>query len=320
MVQTVKELHKERNKMWDASIANHSKFLDKETGVFLEEFTEKRLCPVCKNNAELEMFYKEGGRYVKCQDCGMVYINPVFKDSALKDYYEQNHAYQSEIVESDPGEFYINIYNEGLDAVFNSKTKMTSILDIGCSSGVFLDLAKKRGLETYGIELNKKEVQFARNKGHTVYNDLLENIDFNKKIDIITLWDVFEHLKDGEFYLNYIKTILSDGGVIFLQIPSSDSLAAKILQEKCNMFDGLEHVNLYGVNTISQLADKCGLKVLSMKTVISEIGVINNYLNYENPYLGNVNNKEFIPNLIDEKQIHKTLQGYKLQVVLGIKS
>ncbi|MBU2430945.1 MAG: class I SAM-dependent methyltransferase, partial [Proteobacteria bacterium] len=78
-----------------------------------------------------------------------------------------------------------------------------------------------------------------------------------------------------------------------------------------------EHVNLYGVNTIKQLADKCGLKILDIQTVISEIGVINNYLNYEDPYLGSINNKINIPGLIDEAQLNERLMGYKLQVVLG---
>ena len=85
------------------------------------------------------------------------------------------------------------------------------------------------------------------------------------------------------------------------------------------MYDGLEHVNLYGVETIKMLASKCDLEVLSLKTVISEIGVINNYLNYEDPYLGSTVNKKFIPNIIDENQIHETLQGYKLQIILGRK-
>jgi hypothetical protein len=83
------------------------------------------------------------------------------------------------------------------------------------------------------------------------------------------------------------------------------------------MFDGLEHVNLYGVNTIKILAEKCGLEVLSLKTVISEIGVLNNYLNYEHPYFGSTTNKKFILNLIDEETLHKNLMGYKLQVILG---
>jgi len=319
MTQTVKELHQKRVKIWEESMKNHAKYLDANTGIFLKKYTEKRLCPVCKSNNEIEIFHKEGGRYVKCQECTMVYINPVFKDSAIKEYYEGNHTEQSEVVESDTDDFYINIYNGGLDSISNKVSSVKNILDIGCSSGTFLEQAKARNINTYGIELNQAEYKLVEAKGHKVYNDLLENINFNVKFDSITMWDVFEHIKDGEFYLNLMKTHLTEEGVIFLQIPSSDSLAAKILREDCNMFDGLEHVNLYGVETIKMLAKKCGLEVLSLKTVISEIGVMNNYLDYEDPYLGSTTNKEFIPNLIDEQQIHETLQGYKLQVILGKK-
>ena len=319
MSQTVKELHEKRVKIWDESMKNHVKYIDANTGIFLEQYTEDRVCPVCQHHNELEIFYKEGGRYVKCLDCDMVYINPVFKDSAIKSYYEGNHTEQANLVESDTDDFYVNIYNGGLNDISKFAVKVSKLLDIGCSSGAFLDLSKKRDITTYGVELNQAEYEYAKRKGHDVYNDLLENLNFDFKFDAITMWDVFEHIKDGEFYLNLMKSLLSDNGVIFLQIPSADSLAAKILREHCNMYDGLEHVNLYGVETIKKLAQKCDLEVLSIKTVISEIGVINNYLNYEDPYLGNTKNKEFIPNLIDEKQIHETLQGYKLQVVLGKK-
>lgn len=319
MSQTVRELHKKRMKMWEESMSNHKKYIDAETGIFMDKYTEYRACPVCDSDNDLEMFYKEGGRYVKCRNCGMVYINPVFKDFALKDYYESNHTEQSEVVENDTDNFYVNIYTNGLNDIQSILPNISNILDIGCSSGLFLDIAKNRGLRTFGVELNQSEFKLAQEKGHSVYNELLENIDFEVKFDAITMWDVFEHIKDGEFYLNYMRKLLSEKGVIFLQIPSSDSLAAKILREHCNMFDGLEHVNLYGVNTIKMLAEKCGLNVLGLKTVIPEIGVINNYLNYEDPYLGNTTNKESIPNLTDDKKIHEDLQGYKLQVILGRK-
>ena len=319
MSQTVKELHEKRMKMWDESIENHKKYIDINTGLFFDKYTRTRVCPVCSSTDYVKIFSKEGGTYVKCRSCSMVYLNPVFKDEAIIEYYKTNHTEQAEVVESDTDNFYVNIYNGGLDSIQKVVTNIYNILDVGCSSGTFLDLAKKRGLNTYGIELNKSEFEFAKNKGHMVYNDLLENISFETKFDIITMWDVFEHIVDGEFYLNCMKNLLSSEGVIFLQIPSSDSLAARILQEHCNMFDGLEHVNLYGVGTIKKLATQCGLEVLALKTVISEIGVMNNFLNYDNPYLGNTTNKEFIPNIIDEEKLHETLQGYKLQVILGKK-
>ncbi len=317
MNQSVKELHKERMKLWDASISNHWKYMDETTGLFKESFVEHRRCPVCDKDDFLILFSKEGGRYVKCLNCSMVYLNPVFTDEALKDYYQQNHSVQAQIVEnSDP--FYENLYNQGLDSI-EKVSSSANILDIGCSSGVFLDQAKKRKWETHGIELNIQEFDMAQKKGHGVCNALLENLKFDIKFNAITLWDVFEHIKDGEFYLNMMKKQLSENGVIFLQIPSSDSLAARILQKKCNMFDGLEHVNLYGVDTIKRLANKCGLNVLDIKTVISEIGVINNYLQYEDPYLGDTDNKTELLNLLDENGMNKKLLGYKLQVVLGDK-
>lgn len=317
MEQTVKALHEQRNKLWNASIANHAKYIDAATGLFESKWTEFRPCPVCNSSSYTTIFEKEGGVYVKCLTCEMVYINPVFTDSAITHYYQNNHSVQSEIVENSD-EFYINLYNQGLDSIEKISSK-GSVLDIGCSSGVFLDVAQKRVWQTHGVELNEKEFEFAKKKGHRVYNALLETLDLKTTFDAITMWDVFEHIKDGEFYLKMMSKLLKKNGVIFLQIPSSDSLAAKILQEKCNMFDGLEHVNIYGVKTITQLAEKCGLTILDMRTVISEIGVINNYLNYENPYLGNTTNKAYIPHLIDEKMLHEKLLGYKLQVVLGAK-
>lgn len=314
MNQTVKELHEKRMKLWNASISNHGKYIDTKSGLFRDEFIEFRNCPVCSEDNYLIIFSKEGGTYVKCLNCSMVYLNPVFTDDALRAYYEKNHSVQAQTVESgDP--FYEDLYNQGLDSI-EKICSSGKLLDIGCSSGVFLDVAKKRNWETCGIELNVREFNMAKKK-HAVHNDLMENIQFDIKFDAITLWDVFEHIKAGEFYLNTMKQLLSKKGVIFLQIPSSDALAAKVLQEKCNMFDGLEHVNLYGVNTIKLLAQKCCLSVLDIQSVISEIGVMNNYCDYEDPYLGNADNKTDLLNLIGETQLKEKLLGYKLQVVLG---
>lgn len=314
--QSVKELHAERTKMWDASIANHAKYINKTTGLFDEQYVELRDCPACASNNKLFLFHKEGGSYVKCNNCEMVYLNPVFKDQCLEEYYRSNHQVQGEIVEND-SEFYSKLYSKGLNAIEQHIAK-GAILDMGCSTGVFLDLARVSGWQTYGVELNEQEARHCAAKGHVVHNRLLEEVNFGHKFNAITLWDVFEHLKNGEEYFNKLKTLLNPGGVIFLQIPSADALAAKMLQEKCNMYDGLEHVNLYSHNGMKILADKCGLRLLSVETVISEIGVMNNYLSYESPYFGNTSNKSDIAGLIDETALHEKLLGYKFQIVLGL--
>ncbi|OUR98845.1 SAM-dependent methyltransferase [Halobacteriovorax marinus] len=311
-----KETHKSRMKLWDASIENRKQYINPETGLVKEEFIEQRACPVCSSADHLFMFNKEGGSYVKCKDCEMVFLNPVLTDSALNDLYTNNHDVQAEIVGED-SEFYTSIYKEGLGKIEKVVQNKGLIFDFGCSAGSFLDVAKECGWKkTWGIELNKSEFQVAKKKGHHVYNEMIQNIELPEKVDVVTLWDVFEHLKDGSFFLNLFKSILTKDGVVFLQIPNSMALAPRIIQEDCNMFDGLEHVNLYGPKTIEKLANDNGYEVVSMTTVIPETYVINNYLNYENPYLGDGQSKNDILSLIDDSQVLDNLLGYKIQVVL----
>ena len=316
--RTPKEIHEERLKMHNANMANRKQYFDPATNAFYTELLEERVCPTCKENYEQFLFLKDGGRYVKCTHCDMVYLNPVFKDENLEKYYRNNHDLQSEIVAND-SEFYTTIYGKGLDAIEKSVSK-GAILDMGCSAGIFLDLAKKAGWETFGVELNEREASYASAKGHTVFNQFLSEVTFEKPLDAICLWDVFEHLKDGETYLDDMKPLLTNNGVVFLQIPSADALAAKILQEKCNMFDGIEHVNLYSYKSISKLAEKCGYVIESCETVIGEIGIMNNFLNYDDPYFGNSQNTSTFLNTLDEQWLHAQKMGYKMQLVLRKKA
>jgi len=316
MKKNVKEIHnKARQSMWDGSIDNHKFFMDETTGLFKEEFLEERFCPACGQDHYINMFAKEGGQYVRCLKCQMVYLNPVFTDVALTAYYTNNKVEQGLVV-SDDYSFYEELYNKGLTAA-QSRTSVGNILDIGCSTGLFLDIAKSKGWKTYGLELNEIESEISRNKGHKVESHLLENANFDEKFGIISFWDVFEHLKDGAKTLRLAKELLTDDGVILIQIPSSDSIAARVMQEKCNMFDGLEHVNLYGVDSLKLLVENCKLNILDIKSVIPELGVLNNYLNYENPYTSAGDNFKSVFSLFSDEEILQSLLGYKLQVVLG---
>jgi hypothetical protein len=130
------------------------------------------------------------------------------------------------------------------------------------------------------------------------------------------MWDVLEHIPDGIDQLNKIKHHLNDKGILFFQIPNSDALAAKVMRGACRMFDGLEHTNLYNPKAVALLAEKCGYAIKNIRSVISEIAVVNNYLDYLDPYFGTSHYENKVLNLLDEKFIHENKIGYKLQVTL----
>jgi len=310
------DIHNKRQKLGVASLENHAKYINCDTGLFDNKYLTYRSCPVCNSENNILMFNKDGGSYVKCSQCAMVFLNPLLRDNYLSQHYADNHAEQSAIVNEDL-DFYRSIYLQGIKSIKSCCNKKDDLLDFGCSSGIFLDIAKDNNFHTTGIELNVSEAMECEKKGHKVYNKEFDKIEFNKAFDIITLWDVFEHLPDGLLFLKKFYKILALDGLVFLQIPSSNSIVARIMQEKCNMFDGLEHVNLYSPDTIKMLAEKAGFSVLIMNTVIPEVKVLNSYLNYEDPYMSKTvmdENKTLFG--MDAKEILSTLQGYKIQCVL----
>ncbi len=313
--ETPRKIHLIRKKMWDASVKNFRTYLDKKTGLISKKYLESRNCPSCSSRNKRKLLNKNGGTYVVCKVCDMIYINPVLKDKHLEIHYRNNHAVRSQISLSDKS-FFDYTYGKGFDLASKSFKKPGAILDVGCSAGMFLDLAKKKKWETYGLELNSIEAKIAKNKGHIVQEEKLEHAKFDKKFDIIFFWDVFEHIKDGIKCLKLCKKIIKKNGIIFLQCPSRDSIALKILQQDCNMLDGLEHVNLYGHKSLKILCSKSNYKLIDYETIISEIGVINNYLDFNDPYLGKTKNTNNIFDIINEKIIHKNKIGYKFQACL----
>jgi 2-polyprenyl-3-methyl-5-hydroxy-6-metoxy-1,4-benzoquinol methylase len=209
--------------------------------------------------------------------------------------------------------YYNNIYNKGLSKILKFSNKLRTILDIGCSSGIFLDLAKKKNLITYGVELNKKELKLVSSK-HVIFSKNIFDFHYDRKFDCITMWDVIEHIKDTNLLLKRIYNMLSPNGIFFFQTPNAFSAASTILNKNCNMFDGIEHVNLFSLKNIHLIAKKNNFKILSIETIISEIPIINNYLEFKDIYLGD-SRKSKLFQIIDEKKLHKNLLGYKFQVV-----
>ena len=308
-----KTLHEGRRQMYESVDAYRRSFVDPSTGLIADQFTEHRACPVCEAASDRMIFVKNGGTYVKCHACGMIYLNPVFKNDELRKYYENNTAMQA-AAHANESDFYRSIYTKGLYSI-EKFTKTGAILDIGCSSGFFIDIAKERGWQTYGIELNRSEFMIARQRGHKVWNIPVEEAPFETKLNVITMWDVLEHIKQGDQYLASLKNLLYDDGVVFMQIPSAASLAARVLQERCNMFDGIEHVNLYTPKTISVLCKKAGYKILHMETVINELQVLKKYLDYEDPYFSDRDGASDL-DFLTADLIQKAQLGYKIQIVI----
>ena len=97
---------------------------------------------------------------------------------------------------------------------------------MGCGSGEFLDLLKKHlpQIEAAGFEINPTAAQQARVKGHKVYEGNFQEFihSTENRFDVITLFQVLEHLEDPGKYLQQLSILLSANGVIILAVPNAE--------------------------------------------------------------------------------------------------
>lgn len=298
-------------------------FVDPGTGSVKEWYVRRRPCPLCGENAAETIFTKNGFEHLLC-GCGMIYVAMVLKNQYLNMLYADD-KYEEEThisFRTEPRKSFIeSLYQEGLDFL-NSFGKNSGLLcDVGCSSGLFMEYAIRNGaFSVQGIEPSQFAVDLCRKNGlDATCGYFKPGILADNSMDVITLWDVLEHCDEIGEVLEAVYSALKPGGVVFLQVPNAMGLAPRIMRQDCNMFTGFGHINLFGPHTLEAMLEKHKFTDIAMQTVISEISVVNNYINYHDPYHGPSDERERFLEVIDLETIRKNLWGYKLQAV-GIKA
>ena len=119
---------------------------------------------------------------------------------------------------------YINILK------YLKKFNKKKILDVGCSQGLFVLLARKHSFKCYGVEPYKSK--FLSKIKNFIYQDLFpfkKKLILNKKFDIIIFNDTFEHIDPLllDKGINQLKKMLTTCGLIFINSPSYDGLLYK---------------------------------------------------------------------------------------------
>jgi SAM-dependent methyltransferase len=106
-----------------------------------------------------------------------------------------------------------------------------ALLDVGCSAGLFLEVARDAGWDVWGVEPSAWLSGLARETlGDRVLTGTFEAAPFEaSRFDVLTMWDVLEHVGDPAAFLRRAHTLLRPGGLVAINVPCRDSLIARIL-------------------------------------------------------------------------------------------
>lgn len=143
-----------------------------------------------------------------------------------------------------------------------------ALLDLGCSSGGFLEAIRGKSWELYGIEMSAESAKTAEAKtGAQVFvGDIVEAPFPPESFDVITCFDVLEHLYQPRRVMGKVAEWLRPGGIFYFQVPNIDSAEAQVFG---TYWQGLElprHLFLYSPASVRSLAKDAGLSVALLET------------------------------------------------------
>ncbi|QRM88699.1 methyltransferase domain-containing protein [Lacinutrix sp. WUR7] len=138
-----------------------------------------------------------------------------------------------------------------------------NLLDIGCGTGDFLQVAQQNNWQVSGIEPNPEARDIANRKTNNAVYTTAQLQEFKKhSFDVITLWHVLEHLPNLEDQVSVFKSLLKENGTLIIAVPNYKSYDANHYKDFWAALDVPRHLWHFNQESISKLFAKENMKVV----------------------------------------------------------
>ncbi len=224
-------------------------------------------CPICGPSRH-ELAYRG---YIRCLGCRLLRNHPFPTSEEIAAYYRQkaSHGNYSAAGVAVFDAQRADTYRRGVNQLLRRMPdglRGKAVLDVGCFTGLSLDVLQGLGGIAYGLEYQSEAAAIAsvRHPGRVRDGDICAGLDFGRQFDAATMTDVIEHVPDPVRALGAIAHLLSDGGWLLLTTPDTGSLMARALRSAWPSLCPIHHLHLFDRNNLARLLDLCGFKVVSI--------------------------------------------------------
>lgn len=224
-------------------------------------------CILCHCPARRTVFHEEAADIMRCLECGHYYST-----------YRQDQDYQGYFPETTYGQAETEWWDRAHRDMYQAfadrflKGRGGRLLDVGAGLGFFVKFAGEQpGWQAVGYEIAPGAVRYAQVelKLREFHLGRVEDNSFApESFDMITLWDVIEHLPDPHGFLESLKRLLKPGGLIFFHTPNMlvqlPKARFKVLLKGYDLtgqyLEAKDHINIYTPRSLERLLKDRGFR------------------------------------------------------------
>lgn len=204
--------------------------------------------------------------FVKCAQCGLIYQNPRPTPEEMGRHYPSEYELFSSAPDSTNTSWMLSRavhYGMGKRAAFVTRHKKAGrLLDVGCAIGSFMNEMRQRpDWEVEGIEVSEVASRIARERyGLPVRTGTLEQAQLPSDcFDVVTMWDVLEHVHDPKATLREVRRILKPSGVLVARVPNASGWDARIFGRYWAGFEPPRHLYVFTPRVLGKILSDCAL-------------------------------------------------------------
>jgi len=186
---------------------------------------------------DLSLFLEGKFQLVRCSECGLVYLNPRPAQASMAEIYPDHYDQYTPTLKDEPSPIkrWERIYGlrKRIKPIIGRR-KTGRLLDVGCATGDFLEVMQmSKDWELHGVEISSSASDHARlTLNLPIVTGSLEDAKYQDNFfDVITMWNVIEHLSDPLATLKELRRILKPDGLLVFNTPNLASLDAKIFKQ-----------------------------------------------------------------------------------------
>jgi SAM-dependent methyltransferase len=213
---------------------------------------------------------------VRCGTCGLVYLCPRPSGPALSAFYPDAYYPLDAAPSAQARAVAAGLFARVQSWVRAQGLRRVHLLDVGCGTGVFLDLAQRAGWRVAGIEPGAAACAYARARfGLEVYCGTLDDAPLpQEEFDVITLWHVLEHLPRPVESLRRLRAALAPGGLLLIAVPNFASLEARLFGRRWYSLDAPRHLYHFTPATLCAVVSAAGLRPVRLVHSAGTAGLV----------------------------------------------